>query len=262
LKVKLFSERFNSFFAGIASICAFLLIWFLGTNGTALGELIPGPQVVFARILSSIFGKIGGNSLLGHVAVSLERVLIGYTIGSALGIVLGLLMGWNRYVEAIFQPIFRIIRPIPPIAWIPISIIWFGLGESAKIFLIFLSSFANVTLNAWAGAQNVDPKLVGAAKMLGANHRQIFFTITLPASVPQIFAGLQIALSACWATVVAAEMIRSVAGLGWMIIAGQDNNDMAQVLTGIVAIGVVGFLLTVIMRKAEEVLCSWNRSGK
>lgn len=262
MKTKLFSEKMLTFITGLLSICTFLLIWYIGTDGTTLGQLIPGPHIVFVRIFKSIFGKIGGMSLIGHIATSLGRVLGGYIVGAVLGIVLGILMGWNRYIEAIFQPIFRIIRPIPPIAWIPISIIWFGLGESAKIFLIFLSSFSNVTLNAWAGAQNVDPKLIGAAKMLGANNRQIFFTVTIPASIPQIFAGLQIALSACWATVVAAEMIRSVAGLGWLITAGQENNDMAQVLTGIVGIGVIGFLLTNIMRKAEEVLCAWNKSGK
>ncbi len=256
------SEKFLSIIVGIASICVFLMVWFFGTNGTELGKLMPGPQVVFVRFFSSIFGKIGNNSLIGHIGISLKRVLIGYSIGAVLGIILGLLMGWSKYIQAIFQPIFRIIRPIPPIAWIPISIIWFGLGESAKIFLIFLSSFSNVTLNAWAGAENVDQKLIGAAKMLGANKGQIFFTITLPASIPQIFAGLQIALSACWATVVAAEMIRSVSGLGWLITAGQDINDMPQVLTGIVAIGLTGFLLTAIMRKTEEVLCAWNKSGK
>ncbi len=159
------------------------------------------------------------------------------------------------------QPLFRIVRPIPPIAWIPISIIWFGLGESAKIFLIALGAFNNVTLNAWAGARDVDKQLVGAAEMLGANRRQIFFTIVLPASVPQIFAGLQVAMSSSWATVLVAEMVRSSEGLGWMIVTGMANNDMVQILSGIVAIGVVGFVLANIMRKMETVLCRWNRSN-
>jgi ABC-type nitrate/sulfonate/bicarbonate transport system permease component len=188
--------------------------------------------------------------------------MAGFIAGSVLGVTIGLVMGWSRTAEAVFAPLYRIIRPIPPIAWIPISIIWFGLGESAKIFLIFLASFANVTLNAWSGAANVDRQLLGAAKMLGANNRQLFFTIVLPSAVPQIFAGLQVAMSSSWSTVLAAEMVRSSEGLGWMIVAGMNNNDIIQILTGIVAIGVVGFLLANIMRKMEAVLCRWNRGGR
>ena len=199
---------------------------------------------------------------MAHVGYSLMRVMIGFVIGSVAGVALGLLMGWYRIAEAIFNPLFRIIRPIPPIAWIPISIIWFGLGENAKIFLIFLASFANTTLNSMAGAKNVDPEVVNAARMLGASEGTVFMTVVLPASVPSIFAGLQVAISSCWATVLAAEMVRSSEGLGWMIVAGMNANDMIQILTGIVMIGVVGYLLAIIMRKTEEVLCRWNRSGK
>ena len=177
--------------------------------------------------------------------------------GSLVGIVLGIGMGYSPIVEAIFAPIFRIIRPIPPIAWIPISIIWFGLGESAKVFI---SAFSNVTLNAWSGAKNIDPALIGAAKMLGANDRQIFLTVIFPGDVPSIFAGLQVAISSCWATVLAAEMVRSSEGLGWLIIAGSSNNDMVQVMVGIVCIGIVGLCLAILFRKMEEVLCRWNRS--
>ncbi|WP_367569014.1 ABC transporter permease [Lacrimispora sp.] len=206
-------------------------------------------------------GKVGKHSIIVHAGASLQRVLIGYVIGSGVGILLGLLMGWYPTVKAIFWPIFSIIRPIPSIAWIPISIIWFGLGENAKIFIVFISSFANLTLNAYSGAKSTDRRLVGAARMLGAGAGQIFFTIVLPGSVPQIFAGLQVAMSSAWATVMAAEMVRSSEGLGWMIVTGMSNNNIEQILTGIVAIGIVGFILAVLMRKAEEVLCRWNKSA-
>ncbi len=171
-------------------------------------------------------------------------------------------MGRYLLARAIFNPIFRFIRPIPPIAWIPISIIWFGLGEEAKIFLIFLAAFANTTLNAMTGAMNVDPEVIHAARMLGAKERQIFTTVVIPASVPAIFAGLQVGISSAWASVVAAEMIKAENGLGWIIQAGMDNNNMTQILAGIIMIGVVGFLLAYIMRKAEEVMCRWNKSGR
>lgn len=257
------SEKSINFICAIISIGCFLLLWFLGTNGTELGEMIPSPLPVFKEFFVDLFGgKVGRHTLIVHTFYSLLRVLAGYAIGSVLGVILGLAMGRNELVEAIFSPLFRIIRPIPPIAWIPISIIWLGLGEAAKIFLIFLAAFANVTLNAWTGAKNVDPAFIGAAKMLGANGRQIFFTIVLPATIPSIFAGLQVALSSSWGTVLAAEMVRSSEGLGWMIVAGMNNNDMIQILVGIVAIGIVGFLLALFMRKMEARLCRWNKSER
>ena len=215
-----------NFLCGAVSILAFLVLWNIAVQGE-LGKMLPGPIPVLEKFFTS----------------------------------LGLAMGTYKMVEAICSPLFRIIRPIPPIAWIPISIIWIGLGEDAKIFLIFLASFCYVTLNAWNGVKNVDQQLVGAARMLGARDHQIFITIILPACVPSIFAGLQVALSSSWATVLAAEMVRSSNGLGWVIIAGMNNNDMLQILVGIVAIGIVGLVLSIIFRKVEAVLCRWNKSG-
>jgi NitT/TauT family transport system permease protein/sulfonate transport system permease protein len=262
MNVKNKNFKVYEFLAGVFSIGLFIAIWFVGTNGTELGRLIPTPDKVFLAFIKAIFGKIGRYGLIVHIIWSLSRIVIGFCLASACGIVLGLAMGWSKTVEAIFQPLFGIIRPIPPIAWIPISIIWFGLGENAKYFLIFLAAFSNVTLNAWAGAKAVDPQLIGAAQMLGANKVQIFFTIVMPSSVPQIFAGLQIAMSSSWATVVAAEMVRSSEGVGWIIVTGMNNNDIIQILVGIMAIGIVGFALAVIMRKLEGILCRWNKSGR
>lgn len=257
-----YSEKTVNAVCSCIAIGAFLVLWYWGTAATDLGALIPGPVDVLQAIGVGLLGKVGRHSIVAHIGYSMMRVMIGFLIGSLLGIVLGLLMGWYRVAEAIFNPLFRIVRPIPPIAWIPISIIWFGLGEDAKIFLIFLAAFSNTTLNSMAGAKSVDPEVINAAKMLGASERQIFMTIVLPSSVPSIFAGLQVAISSSWATVLAAEMVRSSEGLGWMIVAGMNNNDMIQILSGIVMIGVVGFILAIIMRKAEDVLCRWNKSGE
>ena len=261
-KNKRIGEKAITGVCACVSIGAFLLLWAWGAAFTELGLFMPGPVEVVRAIGAGIVGTVGKHSIMVHVGYSLMRVLAGFLIGSAVGIVCGLLMGWYPVAEAIINPIFRIIRPIPPIAWIPISIIWFGLGENAKIFLIFLASFSNTTLNSMAGAKSVDPEIVNASRMLGASERQIFTTIVLPASVPSIFAGLQVAISSSWATVLAAEMVRSSEGLGWMIVAGMNNNDMVQILSGIVMIGVVGFILALFMRKAEDVLCRWNKSGQ
>lgn len=246
----------------VLSIAAFLIIWQLAVTFTPAGQVLASPIAVLGAFFRAVVEPIGTHTVEGHILWSLSRVLVGFAIGSLIGIVLGILMGWFRPVSAWFRPIFEILRPIPPIAWIPISIVWFGLGESSKYFLIAYSAFCAITMNAYSGVQMVDRELMGAAKMLGASNRQVFTTIVLPSAVPQLFAGLQIAIGTCWATVVAAEMVRSSEGVGWVIIRGQDSNSTVQILVGIVAIGIVGFALAGLMRKIEAVLCRWSTRGK
>lgn len=255
-------ERLLSVLCAIISIGAFLGLWWWATQKTDLGNLLPNPGTVLKAMGGYITGTVGKCSLIMHTFNSLRRVLIGFCIGSMLGVSLGLLMGRYELAKAIFNPLYRIIRPIPPIAWIPISIIWLGLGEQAKIFLIILAAFADTTLNAMTGSANVDPQVINAARMLGAKEGQIFRTIVIPASVPAIFAGLQVGISCSWASVVAAEMIKAENGLGWIIQAGMDNNNMTQILAGIIMIGIGGFVLTCIMRTIEGVMCRWNKSGR
>jgi NitT/TauT family transport system permease protein/sulfonate transport system permease protein len=254
--------RYRAVGAALLSIGAFLLLWHLGTNGTELGKMMPGPERVITGVFDTFTHPIGKYSILGHIGWSLTRVLVGYAMAVVAGISIGILMGWSKTAAAIFNPIYQMIRPIPPIAWIPLAILWFGLAESSKYFLIFLASFNNITLNAYDGARSVDKTLTGASKMLGANNIQTLFSVVLPSSIPAIFAGIQVAIGVAWATVVAAEMVRSTEGAGWVIINGQEMNNTTQILVGIVAIGVVGFLLAILMRKLEERLCRWSKSGR
>lgn len=252
--------NFKKFIIGLIAVCCFLALWYWGTrDGTTLGKLMPNPTEVFLRLIKSTYTKIGPMAIWGHALSSLRRVMIGFLIASTSGIILGLGMGWNRTVEALFRPIFEILRPIPPLAWISIAVVWFGLGEGGKYFIIFVSGFANVTINVYTGAKAVDPELVGCAKMLGCSDRKIFTSIVIPSAVPYIFTGLQIAISSSWAAVVAAEMVRSTNGIGWLITAGQGIGDIEQVMVGIVVIGVVGYLLATIMRAIEDKLCAWSR---
>ena len=244
------------------SILAFLCVWQLVVSFTKAGMILAGPFEVLGAFFRAIAVPIGTHTIEGHILWSLSRVLVGFVLGSVTGIILGVLMGWFKPVSAIFRPIFEVLRPIPPIAWIPLSIVWFGLGEASKYFLIFYSAFCAVTMNAYAGVRSVDPELMGAARMLGADNRQVFTSIVLPSCIPHIFAGLQIAVGTSWATVVAAEMVKSSEGVGWVIIKGQDSNSTVQILVGIVAIGIVGYILAVAMRAIEARLCRWNVRGK
>ena len=245
---------------GALAIVLFLALWYWATrDGTTLGKLMPNPTQVVERLVETTHEKVGPMTIWGHMFNSLRRVLVGFFIASACGIALGLGMGWNRTVEALLRPVFELLRPIPPLAWISLAIVWFGLGEGGKYFIIFVSGFSNVTINVYTGAKSVDPELIGAARMLGCSERKIFTSIVIPSSVPYIFTGLQIAISSSWAAVVAAEMVRSTNGIGWMITAGQGIGDMQQIMVGILVIGVIGFLLSTLMRGVESRLCAWSR---
>ena len=156
------------------------MVWQLVVLFTKAGLVLAGPIETISAFLQAIWSPIGTHTIEGHILWSLSRVLVGFVLGSLAGIALGILMGWFRPFSAFFRPIFEILRPIPPIAWIPLSIVWFGLGESSKYFLIFYSAFCAVTMNAYSGVRAVDPELMGAARMLGASNRQVFTTIVLP----------------------------------------------------------------------------------
>ncbi len=249
---------------GIGSLAIFsvFVVWWYAAMYTNVSLFFPPPQEVFERFISSMTNKIGRYTLPEHIAFSLKRVAVGFGLSSALGIVLGVGMGYSKMINAIVRPIFNIIRPIPGLAWIPLAILWFGIGETTKYFIIFMGGFANIVLNSFDGTNKVNKTLVGAAELLGANKVQIFFNIILPSAVPYIFAGLQVLLSTSWMAVLAAEMISSYEGAGWVINLGMNTGDTVTILVGMLSIGIVGFLLANIMRLLERRLCSWTIRGK
>lgn len=247
---------------GIFGIFVFMCIWYLATKYTSLGSVMPDPVTVFSGFFAAFVTPIGTKTMALHILISLRRMLIPYAIGALSGVLIGVLMGWYRFADAIFMPYIQMLRPIPPIAWIPLSIIWFGFDEGSKYFLIFLACFFTIALTTYNGVHSVDETLIRAAKMLGAKDYQLFTTIVLPTTVPYIFSGLQVALGSAWATIVAAEMIRSSEGVGWLIVRGQDVGNMTQIMIGIVAIAITGLLITTIMRGVEAKLCAWAERGK
>lgn len=252
----------EGFLLGLAGILALFLVWQAVSSLIVNKNALPSPVLVFSRFFRSFKEPIGPYTIIGHVGMSLQRVAVGYLIAAVLGITIGLLMAWFKSAEALIKPLFELIRPIPPLAWIPMAIIWFGIGEATKYFIIFIATFTTITLNAYEGARNVDPILIGAGQMLGASQRQIFFTVVLRGAVPQIFAGLQVALSSGWMAVLAAEMVRSMDGVGWIIIRGMEVGDTTQILVGMIAIAIIGFILAQVMRLLERRLCEWNVQGR
>lgn len=256
-------KKYNSekILYAVASISCFFILWGLLTTFTPARNTTPGPIKVFQLLISSLADPIGKYTIIGHLLISMKRVLIGFGVATLLGIILGIAMGTSKMVEAIFKPVFELLRPIPPIAWISLVILFFGIGELPKYIICGIGAFTNVTLNAYTAAKHVDPELIGCAKMLGTSERGIFLRVILPSCTPQIFAGMQVALSTAWMAVLAAEMVGAQEGCGWMIQRGSDTLNITLVMVGMIVIGTVGLLLAVIMRKIERRLCSWNVMG-
>lgn len=243
-------------FAGI------LIIWILGVTYTRVGLLLPTPIEVLERLIYSLSNPIGKKyMLLGHLMFSLKRVIIGFGLSVVCGVIIGIAMGRFKLIEAWVRPLFELVRPIPGVAWIPLAIVWFGIGETAKIFIIFMGGFVNIVVNTYSGAHQVNEEIMGVSYMLGANNIQTFFRIVIPSCVPYIFSGMQVGLSTCWMAVLAAEMVSAKEGIGWTITAGQENGDMVQIFVGIIAIAVTGLLLASLMRWAERILCRWRVRG-
>lgn len=247
---------------GALAILSVFIVWFFAASYTKVSLFFPTPQKVFFRFSEALTVPIGKYTLQMHVLYSLKRVFIGFGLSSVTGIVLGVAMGYSKTINAVVRPIFNIIRPIPGLAWIPLAILWFGIGETTKYFIIFMGGFANIVLNSFDGTNKVNHTLVGAAELLGANKFQIFTNIILPSATPYIFAGLQVSLSTSWMAVLAAEMISSYEGAGWIINMGMNTGDTVLILVGMISIAIIGFALANIMRVMERRLCSWTVRGK
>lgn len=240
------------------AILGFLLFWQFMVTVTTLGRLLPSPLQVMDMLIRSLTTPIGPYTIQYHALFSLKRVMAGYSAAVILGIAAGIGMGLSRTFRAIFRPLFELIRPIPTVAWIPLAILWFGVDEMSKYFIVFYGAFANVVLSVFDGIQSVDPVLAGAAKMLGCTDRQVIFKVVLPSCIPYIFSGMQVALSAGICSVVVAEMIKSTEGVGWIIHAGQQVANMTQVLTGMAGMSLFGILLSSILSIVERKACAWN----
>lgn len=241
----------------LASLGTFVALWGL-VSLYADPEFLPSPRRVWNEFLYLLDNPIGGNSIWAHMGYSLRRVMIAFGLAVLLGLPLGLWMGWSRVCEKIVTPIFEVLRPIPPIAWIPIAILWLGVAEGSKIFICFVGAFVIMVLNSFTGMRYVDPLLIDAARSFGATRSQQFFNVAVPSCMPSIFAGMQNSLSMAWMCVLAAEMVGAREGVGFIIIQGMDLNKSAMIVVGMILIGIVGSLLAMVFRWFERFVCPWR----
>ena len=226
----------------------FLTLWH-GSVIISGSEIFPTPYQVALGLLELAQKGV----LFKYIVASLFRVTWGFFLAILIGIPLGLLMGWFKPVAVALNPMIQIFRPISPIAWIPIAILWFGVTDAGPIFLIFLASVFPITVASMAAVQNMQPVYVRAARNFGLKNMQLFRKVILPACLPQIFTSLRIALGIAWLVVVAAEMIAVNSGLGYLIIDSRNAGKRTDlVVAGMLVIGSIGLVLDLAVRRLEK----------
>lgn len=237
---------------GALGLAGFIGLWAgLSAFGLVPRQFLPSPLDVLARFVHLLTHPFAGATLPEHLASSFQRYAYGVLLAAVIGVPLGLLMGWFRWLDEIVTPLFDGLRFIAPIAWVPFAALWFGVGIGGPILIIFAGAFPPCLINAYRGARFVEPRLIEAARMLGTGHLRMILEILLPAATPSIVSGLRVAAGLGWQSLVGAELIVAAAGVGFMMVQAQANVATPTVMAGMVAIGLVGMAIDVMLRQGE-----------
>ena len=241
------------FIAGLAIITVWQIVVFLLQPSPAI---LPSPF----KTANTLWELIQSGELFIHISASLSRVVSAWGLSALIAIPLGLIQGTNARFEKVFDPVVELFRPISPLAWIPLAILWFGIGESGKIFIIFVATFFPMLLNTVSGVKAVDPVMIRAGKILGCDSSfKLFIKVILPAAMPTILVGMRIAFGTGWAAIIAAELVAAQNGLGFLISDGMEILRSDLVLAGMVVIGVLGVLIDSIFRLIGKKV-NWGQS--
>ncbi len=240
----------------VLSAMLFLGVWALAAYSVNDAVLLPMPIDVGRGFLD----LIANNSLLQDVLASLKRVFIGFFIASAIAVPLAMALAHNLFARRLAMPIIHLIRPIPPIAWIPMGILWFGIGDETSYFITAIAAFFPIFLNAFTGGMAMEHQHLYAAKCLGAKRMDVIRFVMLPSAMPMIWTGLKIGLGQSWMAVVTAELVAAQSGLGYMIQVNRLNLDTAYVLVGMAVIGVLGSVMTHMLSWIEKYVLPWRNA--
>lgn len=246
----------------LAPPLAILLVWqILSTAELISGAKLPSPVQVAIGLLDLMRqGMPPGHRLHIHILFSLQRVAWGYALALVTAIPLGIVMGWSPTLRRLIEPVVEIVRPIPPLAWIPIAILWFGIGIKSAAFIIFLGAFFPILLNTVSGVRSIDPVLIEVARVLNAKPRFIFLKVLVPGAVPSILTGMRIGLGIGWMSLVAAEFtgVKQGYGLGYMIMTARDIQRPDEIIAGMLVIGLIGLGIDACLQTAERRLVRWR----
>jgi taurine transport system permease protein len=243
----------------MVAMLVLLLLWFVVTNmGWIKPMFLPSPQAVLAQFYQYLSGQANDRPLWEHLLASLGRVFAAFVLACLTAIPLGIAMGMSRVVRGIFDPLIELYRPLPPLSYLPLVIIWFGIGELPKVLLIYLSCFAPLAMAARSGMRSASSEQINAAYSMGASYLQVVRHVVLPSALPETLVGMRIAVGFGWGTLVAAEMVAANVGLGQMVLNASNFLRTDIVVMGIVVIGTVAYLFDLLMRWAEHRLVPWK----
>jgi taurine transport system permease protein len=246
----------------LATVAGLLLLWGLVSNlGLVPSLFLPTPQAVLGKLVTVATTGFADATLLQHLAASLGRVFAALTLAILVAVPVGILIGTSRVARGVLDPLIEFYRPIPPLAYLPLIVIWFGIGETSKILVIFLAIFAPIAVSTAAGVRAVPPDRLRAARSLGAGRAQLLRYVILPNALPEILTGIRIGLGVGWSTLVAAELVAATSGLGFMIQSAAQFLVTDVVVLGILVIAVVAFLLEVLLRLLQRRLTPWHGRG-
>ncbi|MFQ5586466.1 MAG: ABC transporter permease [Thermodesulfobacteriota bacterium] len=245
---------------GAVGLVAFLGLWELSVRlGLIDPFFLPAPSQVIYRMGQMATGPDA--VLLHDIRMSASRVLTGFVISAVVGVPFGLVMGMSPVVRAALNPIISIIRPLPALSWIPLSMLWLGIDEQQKYAIVFMGCFASVLVYTTDATMRVEPTLILAARNLGANRSQVLRHVVLPGALPTILSGLKVVLAIAWTCVISAEMVGANSGLGFRIWTAKEWSDTGQVLVGMLSISVTVLVLDILFRGLEKLLMPWQKGG-
>ena len=243
----------------VVTVVVLVALWALVTNlGWVKPLFLPKPQAVLQQFVDYLTGAANDKPLWQHFLASMFRVFSAFLLACVTAIPIGIAMGMSRIVRGIFDPPLEFYRPLPPLAYLPLIIIWFGIDELPKVLLIFLSCFAPLALAARAGMRSASQEQINAAYSMGASYLQVIRHVIIPSALPDILIGMRIAIGFGWTTLVAAEMVAANVGLGQMVLNASNFLRTDIVVMGIVVIGVVAYIFDLLMRWVERTLVPWK----
>ena len=245
---------------GSIGLISFLSLWeILVRAGVIDPFFLPAPSAVAARALQMTTGKDA--ILLNDIKMSATRVLAGFLLSVVIGVPFGLIMGMSSTVRAALNPIISMIRPLPALSWIPLSMLWLGIDEQQKYAIVFMGCFASILVYTTDATMRVDPILRRVARNLGASQAQVMRHVILPGALPDILSALKVILAIAWTCVISAEMVGANSGLGFRIWTAKEWSDTGQVLVGMIGISVTVLLLDILFRGLERLLLPWTRKA-